>query len=55
MRMTRQHFNLIAEVLRINYQPTPQYAALLDDKADNLALTNPKFNKDRFVLACSPV
>lgn len=53
-RMTRKDFKLIAEVLRVNYQPTPQHAALIDDMADNLASTNPRFDKDRFVSACYP-
>ena len=52
--MTRQHFNLIAEALRVNFQPTPRYAALIDDMAANLASTNPRFDKERFVLACYP-
>lgn len=52
--MTRRDYTLIAEVLRVNYQPTEAYAALIDDMAANLASTNPRFDADRFVAACNP-
>lgn len=60
MTMPRQHFALIAEVLKARFNRqrnagggfvAPDYA-LAKEFADALAHTNPNFNRDRFLRAC---
>ncbi len=49
MTMTRQHFQLIAEVIRTtgdDYQERVKYAL---NFANRLASTNPQFDRDRFI------
>lgn len=51
MRMTRQHFALIAEVLseaRRDYGETIPMNELVKRFADALRRTNPQFSRDRF-------
>lgn len=45
--MTRQHFQLIADVLKNNHADSSLIAAF----ADALHRTNPRFNRDAFVAA----
>ncbi len=52
--MTRRDYNLIAEVLRVNFQHNLEYYALIDDMAANLASTNPRFDRERFMAASWP-
>jgi hypothetical protein len=68
MKLTRQHFELIAETLR-DSKPEPYEEAgplseiwdrdeldtwtnVVDLFADRLAITNPSFDAERFVQAC---
>lgn len=56
--MTKQDFELIASVLRERFQNTPSYTAqhviscVARDFARELATTNPRFDRGRFIAAC---
>ena len=54
MAMSRKDYSLIAEVLRVNFQHNKDYYALIEDMALNLASTNPRFDRDRFMAASWP-
>jgi len=55
--MTRQHFNLIAEVIDDLYMGHDDWNRKLDQVAnkfaDRLEDTNPNFNRDRFIKAAT--
>lgn len=72
MRLTRQHFQLIASILN-DADPTTynlttdspqfdfyyqgkfhQHRDLVHNFADALARTNPNFDRERFIEACTP-
>ena len=48
-KMTRQHFQLIADVLRRN--DAKEWGNLIGDFADALSATNPQFNRKAFFKA----
>lgn len=55
--MTKQHFVFLAEVLsavldREDFDTRGRYYNVLRQFADCLALTNPQFDRRRFLLAC---
>ncbi len=51
--MTRQHFQLIADVLNEYEFADPEDRVNLANRfADRLRTTNPNFNRDRFIEAC---
>lgn len=54
MTLTRQHFQLIADVLkRAKFNTTELgHRTICEDFADELAKTNPNFNRRRFLTAC---
>lgn len=58
MTMSRQHFQLIADVLKSERSEcrTEQDIAIVEDLAESfaceLARTNPRFNRTRFLKAC---
>jgi hypothetical protein len=65
-RMTRKHFKLIAETIRLlpSFETCQadgklystdvvSFNALCHRFAEALATTNPRFNKDRFIAACN--
>jgi hypothetical protein len=63
--MTRKDFQLIAETIRTmpTFEATAQadgpeievlrFSALCNRFAEELATTNPRFDKDRFIAACN--
>ena len=57
--MTHQHFRTIAAIIRAMpiHAPTlrAQQASCATAFADALALTNPRFDRARFLAACSPL
>ena len=50
--MTRQHFQLIAAVLRENHDWPRVGHSLAHEFADELAATNTRFDRARFLRAC---
>jgi len=54
--MTRKHFEAIAEVLRVNKPSKGSQTVwnnIVDDMAANLKMTNARFDKQRFIDACT--
>jgi hypothetical protein len=52
MNMTRQHFQLIADVLREwsqGYDQAEEAKVVAELFADQLTTTNPSFDRDRFI------
>jgi hypothetical protein len=57
MTLTRQHFELIAEMIRDgreSFKSNTVHARYAADVASRLASTNPLFDRGRFILACMP-
>ena len=58
MKFTRQHFESIADVIRVELQNAPPgevrtaLTYLAGRMANNLALSNAKFDRERFMKAC---
>jgi len=53
MTLTRQHFQLIADAIRVTNFTNPQdRIALASEFARKLADTNPNFDRTRFLTAC---
>lgn len=51
--MTRKHFQLVADILRAELDTTsPEFRRLREAFADQFALDNPRFNRERFYAAC---
>lgn len=54
MRLTRQHFTLIANTIR-DCDIYPEHRRrMAEDMADALSATNDYFDRDRFIAACTP-
>jgi hypothetical protein len=55
--MTRKDFQLIADVLKASASASPMNRCVIQDIATNFAVelqkTNPRFNVQRFVKACT--
>ena len=54
--MTRQHFQFIADVLKAQLEFAeirPYVLALAEEFADRVEDTNPNFDRDRFIKACT--
>ncbi|MGB1975000.1 MAG: hypothetical protein ACPHQD_13265 [Vibrio toranzoniae] len=55
MTLTRQHFQLVADLLRNNARHrmrNPEYVLMCEEVADQLEQFNAAFDRDRFVDAC---
>jgi hypothetical protein len=54
MTLTRQHFQLIADVVKdsIGYSTPDSRNVLAREFANKLASTNPNFDRARFLVAC---
>ena len=55
MTLTRQHFQLVANLLRDNVKPNTlplDYEQICANAASKLSEYNPHFDRDRFIDAC---
>ncbi len=53
MTMTRQHFQFIADVIREKFNDPGHRTMVAMAFADRLGDTNPRFNRLKFIAACS--
>jgi hypothetical protein len=50
--MTKKDFELIAEALFLSREAEDDIANICQRMADTLATTNPRFDRERFLIAC---